>query len=268
MAFIGSRDAEITHAVMEWLLEHEKWDVLKLGWMDEAQAQRMVQALGSARTHRHLVTEAAGAPLLRLPASWDAYFRTLSPAFRAGLLRSRRGLEREHGTAFVRRVASPVEFERIWSILVSLHQRRWTARGRRGAFADPKFAEFHHRFALVALERSWLRLFSLEIGSAVAAVLYCLRFGPRVFYFQSGFDLAWSRFGPGRLLMAEAIRSAIEEGATEFDFLRGTERHKLFWHPEIRRDVHLTIFRRDLRVAFPVVWQERLRAARAQLARG
>ena len=74
-------------------------------------------------------------------------------------------------------------------------------------------------------------------------MLYCFRYGPRVSYFQAGFDTAWARYGPGRLLMAHAIRSSIEEGATEFDFMRGVEEHKLRWKPELRHDYHVTIFR-------------------------
>ncbi|HEY4593430.1 MAG TPA: GNAT family N-acetyltransferase, partial [Thermoanaerobaculia bacterium] len=53
-----------------------------------------------------------------------------------------------------------------------------------------------------------------------------------VYFYQSGFDPAHSALSPGTLLVAQAIRRAIEEGKTAFDFLRGDEPYKRRWKPQ------------------------------------
>jgi CelD/BcsL family acetyltransferase involved in cellulose biosynthesis len=50
-----------------------------------------------------------------------------------------------------------------------------------------------------------------------------------VYYYLSGFDPAHARYSPGAALVAFAIRSAIEERATQFDFLRKREEFKYQW---------------------------------------
>jgi CelD/BcsL family acetyltransferase involved in cellulose biosynthesis len=57
-----------------------------------------------------------------------------------------------------------------------------------------------------------------------------------VAFYSTGYDQAWSRYGPGRRIMATAIQGAIDEGATEFDFLRGHEEYKQAWGAEVRYD--------------------------------
>lgn len=262
---LGAMDPEVA---ARWLGGESAWDVLELGWMAEEQAEQIKREVARDRQRfRCLSTAAASAPLLRLPRSWEAYQHSLSPSFRSGLTRSRRRLERDRGPLVIRQIRSEEEFEHAWDVLVRLHQVRWEARGRRGAFAHPGFGEFHRRFGRAALERSWLRFYVLESGAEVLAALYCFQYGHSVSYFQGGFDPRWARYGPGRLLMAHAIRAAIEEGATEFDFLRGTERHKLHWKPVLRHDCHLVVYRKDPRVAMPVLWRQRFRAAREWVKR-
>ena len=63
-----------------------------------------------------------------------------------------------------------------------------------------------------------------------------MRYGDTVSFYATGYDEAWARYGPGRRVMAAAIRSAISEGAIEFDFLRGAESYKEAWTSRARLD--------------------------------
>lgn len=244
MAFICRAGEDITPEVADWIAGRvPEWDVAELRWVDEVQARRLAIALERYRGHVCVLTEADPSPVVRLPATWEEYRGLLGSSHRASLGRYARKLERERAPVDFRRAATAEEFGRAWSALVRLHQTRWRRRGLPGSFVKPHFEELHRQFARLALERGWLRLYHLEAREQIIAVLYCFRYGPRVSYFQAGFDTAWARYGPGRLLMAHAIRSSIEEGATEFDFMRGVEEHKLRWKPELRHDYHVTIFR-------------------------
>ena len=61
---------------------------------------------------------------------------------------------------------------------------------------------------------------------STAAVLLNYAYGGRYFYYLSGFDPAFARYRLGFVLLSRAIRAAIDEDATEFDFLRGREDYK------------------------------------------
>ncbi len=52
---------------------------------------------------------------------------------------------------------------------------------------------------------------------------------PRAYSYVFGFDPALAGISPGRLAVAAAIEQAIDEGATAFDFLSGTEPYKYQW---------------------------------------
>ncbi len=263
MGFIWPPGQDLTERILLRLLDEDgKWDVFDFAWMDGDQARRAVQAVERhRRTHTSILTETAKCPVLQLPSAWDPYVKTLSPSFRSGLRRSRLRLDRDHGPVEFLQVATEDEFDTAWEALISFHQARWRSRGLQGAFADPFFKSFHRRFGAVALRKGWLRFHVLRVREEIAATLYCFRFGSRICYFQGSFNPAWSRYGPGRLLMAHAIRSAIEEEAAEFDFLRGTERHKMHWRPRLRSDYHLAIFRRHPRISAAVVWADWVRHA-------
>lgn len=117
----------------------------------------------------------------------------------------------------------------------------------------------------MALLRGWLRLYLLSVDGNCIAVEYCLHIADRVADFQSGFDVRWSRFGVGTLLIAHAIREAIQEGASEFDFLRGGEAYKRRqWAAVDRRDVSLVTWRRNLRVGVTIAVREWSRALRSR----
>jgi CelD/BcsL family acetyltransferase involved in cellulose biosynthesis len=88
---------------------------------------------------------------------------------------------------------------------------------------------FHDAFSRLALARGWLRLFTLRVGEAPVAVLYCLRYGTTMHYFQSGFDDAWTRRSVGLVAMGLAIKASFEEGADEYDLLHGDEPYKFQW---------------------------------------
>src|SRR5207253_3308893 len=77
-----------------------------------------------------------------------------------------------------------------------------------------------------AAGRGWLRLWFLEVeGRAVAAWLG-FRFAGAASYYQAGRDPAWDRYAVGFVLLVHTMRAALEEGCSEYRFLRGGEEFK------------------------------------------
>jgi CelD/BcsL family acetyltransferase involved in cellulose biosynthesis len=173
--------------------------------------------------------------------SWDAYLGSLGPRHRYNFRRRLRNLEREH-TVRLHNILG--EFERGQALrhLVDLHLRSWKDRGGSDAFHDPRLLAFHDDLSRLALERGWLRLSLLELDGQAAAAFYGFRYG-RVFHFyQTGLDPAFSRWSIGLVMLGLTIKSAIEEGASEYDLLHGNESYKFLWSTQaralIRIDLH------------------------------
>src|SRR6185436_512520 len=96
------------------------------------------------------------------------------------------------------RLADRASFEADFERLVQLHELRWGERSP--AFVGP-LADFHRDFASVALERGWLRLWSLEVDGTTVAAWHGFRFGGFESYYQSGRDPAWDSYRVGFVLL-------------------------------------------------------------------
>lgn len=174
-------------------------------------------------------------PSLLLPASWDALMQQLGKKMRSNLGYYDRLLLRTHPDATYE-LAQAGTLEEGMTALFDLHQRRWNARWLPGVLGNPRVQRFHREIASAFLERGWLRLHLLRVEGRVRAVLYCFAVQGRTFYYLGGFDPELARLSIGTLLNGRAIRFAIEEGHTEFDFLRGNESYKYRWQPEARHN--------------------------------
>lgn len=188
----------------------------------------------------HCSSRPSPCPYLPLPASWDDFLAALGRNLRQNLGRYARKLDREAGARVVERMVSePGEAEASIVDLAELHRRSRAAGRSNLAFRHPGMVEFHRRVASRFAAEGKLRMHRLEVGGRVAAIVYCFRHGDVVSFYQTGFDPDLRQYGPGRRIMAAAIRSAIEEGAAEFDFLRGDEPHKSRWGALVRCDQRL-----------------------------
>jgi CelD/BcsL family acetyltransferase involved in cellulose biosynthesis len=113
--------------------------------------------------------------------------------------------------------------------LVELHRARWAARGQPGMLDDPALARFHAEVAGRLHRRGLLRLIGLVLEGRLRAVLYGFTDHGRCLFYLSGFDPEIATLSPGRLLIARALERARDDGAFEFDFLRGCEPYKYEW---------------------------------------
>jgi CelD/BcsL family acetyltransferase involved in cellulose biosynthesis len=152
---------------------------------------------------------------------WDAYLASRSSNFRQQVTRRERKLGREYEISY--RLADRASFESDFERLVQLHELRWGERSP--AFVGP-LAGFHRDFASVALDRGWLRLWSLEVDGTTVAAWHGFRFGGLESYYQSGRDPEWDSYRVGFVLLTHTMREAFNDGMGEYRMLRGAEAYK------------------------------------------
>ena len=192
-------------------------------------------------------TESIGepCPYISLPKTWPDFLVTLGKKTRSNIGYYERSLHKLFEVQ-IGWVAEPEKLDAEMTALFNLHQRRWNKRWLPGVFGSPKTQLFHRDVALSLLEQGHLRLFRISLDGETQAALYCFSFGDRISYYQGGFEPTMAKLSLGTVLTATAIRTAIEEGKTVFDFLRGDEEYKAKWTPLAKRNTRRIAVRTPL----------------------
>ena len=181
-------------------------------------------------------------PFIRLGGhTWDSFLETLGPEHRSNLRRRLKTLASRFDVSFEPATGEAARGEAFASLL-ALHEMRWRPRGGSEAFHTPGLRSFHEEISRAALARGWLRLYVLRLDGRAVAALYGFAYGGRFYFYQSGFDPAYARYGVGLVAMGLAIRAAIEEGLQEYDLLHGDEAYKFLWAREVRHLARLEIY--------------------------
>jgi CelD/BcsL family acetyltransferase involved in cellulose biosynthesis len=168
------------------------------------------------------VVRTESSPVLKHDGGFDSFLASRSRNFREQVRRRERRLEREHRIAF-RLTDEPDRLEPDFETLVRLHRARWGEGSR--AF-EPPLDRFHLEFARQALQRGWLRLWTLEVDGRAAAAWLGYRMGGAEWYYQAGRDPAMEREAVGFVLMAHTVRAALDDGIAEYRLLLGGESYK------------------------------------------
>ena len=216
--------------------ELNQWDLMLQ--LNQVRAENcVVSSLPEVlRKHRWMASQADinVCPFIDLRShTWESYLASLSSSQRYSFNRKLRALKR---SCEVRLdvIATRAEALRALDLVIELHQKRWGGRGSSEAFQTPAVTAFHQEFVDLAARRGWLRLIILNLDRAARAAIYGLRYGPTFYFYQSGFDPAYSKHSVGLVIMGLAIKQAIEENASEYDLLHGEEEYKFHWAHKLR----------------------------------
>jgi CelD/BcsL family acetyltransferase involved in cellulose biosynthesis len=176
--------------------------------------------------------EQARCLVLDLPTSFETYVTGLSKSLRYDV-------RRIDGKALRERDASVIWMDEsnqssFVDTFFELHKARWKSRGLPGAFLGSS-----ERFQRVWMSNpehlGMLRVNMLVAEGKPIGVVYGMKFGATMYFYQAGMDPGASALSPGTVLVAKLIDRAIEEGCTAFDFMRGDEPYKRRWKPNRER---------------------------------
>ena len=112
--------------------------------------------------------------------------------------------------------------------LMRLHELRWRASGKPGAFATPWLRRFHRELVSRGHPRGEVEVLRLAAAGEIHGYLYNFRHGGRTIAYQSGMAAtpSGSHGKPGLTAHALAIQLAIDRGDAAYDFLAGAHRYK------------------------------------------
>ena len=181
--------------------------------------------LGPALAAGWKSTPAETCPVLELPSTYEAYVKSLGKNMRDQIKRYPKRLEKEFQVEY-ELARTPAQVDAALADLFRLHGKRWRARGQTGVLGLPSRQRFHRAVCHGLLKRDALRLWTLRCNGAPACVLLNYVHRNVYYFFIGGFEPELMRWSVGTCLFARVFETAISEGATSFDFLRGEEEYK------------------------------------------
>ena len=218
------------------------WDEIVMASTRPGSVAAGLASAMASRGFRTAAIETERGPAVHLPDEEAAVSTLLSPPMRRKLAYYLRKLEAAGGVEF-KVCRSESELETGLDHLIALHQKRWTARNRRGCFASERFGTFHRRIAPILLREGRVALYSLSVGGTVVYVLYGFRDGTTLLAYQSGFDPDFDkRVSLGLVMLHHCLRQAVTEGVRDWDFLRGEEPYKTHWATDSRPILELHLW--------------------------
>jgi CelD/BcsL family acetyltransferase involved in cellulose biosynthesis len=173
--------------------------------------------------------------------TWDSYLATLGPAHRYNVRRRLRQLGRRFDVRFEQVLREPGRREAL-AHLVSLHNVRRETRGGSNAFHTRSLLAFHDEITFLALQKGWLRLFTLSLNNTPAASVYGFLYNEVFYFYQCGFDPAYENHSVGMAALGLSIQAALAENARVYDLLHGDERYKFHWATGNRQLARLELY--------------------------
>ncbi|WP_019613733.1 GNAT family N-acetyltransferase [Psychromonas ossibalaenae] len=126
--------------------------------------------------------------------------------------------------------------------LFSLHNQHWSHAGSSGSFQRrPELVAFYRLFVPLALNKGWLRLFSLESNNEIQAMQLGYVYNNDFLALQEGYNPKFLP-GSGQVLRYSAFSYCRQEKLSCYDFLGEYSDHKRRWLAEKKLGVNLFIW--------------------------
>lgn len=208
----------IAKELMSALTARDDWDRGDLEGLPENGS--WLGALAEAAESAGLAAEIAEddvAPMLHLPATWEAYLAGLKPKQRHEIRRKERRLRERFPEA--RLMRSSVEtLEADLDAFVDMHR---ASEGPKGRFMEKGMEPFFRRLGRELLPEGVFRLVFLEGDGEKLAGVVALRFEDDLLLYNSAYDPEHRAVAPGMVLISEIVKGGIGEGCARIDMLKG-----------------------------------------------
>ncbi len=161
-------------------------------------------------------------PQLELPSTWEEYLAGLNKKNRHELRRKLRRLS-QGGEVALESVGEQAAVEAALDDFLRLYRQ---SRADKAEFMTEQMERFFRAIVAALSAEGQIELLFLTLGGVRVATVLCFCRNGEALLYNSGYDPDYAYLSVGLLSKALALRKAIEEGRSRFDFLRGPEPYK------------------------------------------
>ncbi len=231
---LRGRERAVLSTILDYFLLDlaGKWDEISLAnMMADCEISRQLESLLVQSGYQKTSQEACF--YISLPDTWDGFLQRSSADLRSNIRRNRKALAQEGQIGYLMAV-DDTTLNQALEILIDLHQKRWTEKGKPGVFLSQKFLAFHRTLLPLSLKNHWVKLYVLSLDQIPIAAIYNFKYNNKIYFYQSGTNIHLEKkisgkISPGFLLHSHCIEEAISEGLHEYDFLSGGSIYKRRW---------------------------------------
>lgn len=234
---LAESEQECLSLFLDYLYKQKDWDFIYLYNIPETSTFPALLPKVAGKFPKFETRKGADCPYLTIPESIDGLMDGLSAKFRKNLRRSMRNLERDHGKVELKKYTEVGSLEETLQLFQNLHQKRWTLKGKPGAFADQDARDMNLNWARLMAEKDWLALYFLMVNNTPIATQCCFEYNQKIHYWLGGFDPTYVSYSVGNLMILKVLERCVEKKVREYDFMRGAEPYKFTWNAESRRNI-------------------------------
>jgi CelD/BcsL family acetyltransferase involved in cellulose biosynthesis len=209
------------NALIATLLRDPSWDELVLDGFAHEEARPLLAALPAFESRPRQ------SPYLEMRAVAETagdVLGLLSSGTRRRIRRSLRGF----GSVQTEWAETTEVALSILDELSHLHQLRWLAAGKPGAFASDRFRHFHRTLVQRLLPKGAVVLFRVRGPHGTLGCVYGFVERGRLLFYQSGLaSFQDNKLRPGLVTHALCMQAAADHGLVAYDFLPGESRYKV-----------------------------------------
>jgi CelD/BcsL family acetyltransferase involved in cellulose biosynthesis len=165
---------------------------------------------------------------LDVRGTWEDYERGLSGNLLRDLRKCSRALERE-GAVSMETVRGGEQLDQQLREAFIVEASGWKGAAGTAIQSDPRTQRFYTAIGRWAAGCGTLRLFMLRADRRPLAMCFALQAHGICHLLKAGYDPAYGRYSPGKLLMHAVIRECFRDGVTRVEFNGDTEPYKLSW---------------------------------------
>jgi CelD/BcsL family acetyltransferase involved in cellulose biosynthesis len=240
---------EMAAAALVRYLDRTGWDEFVLAGCVRSDALTALQSAFGLHSVNREAVRSYYIDLTAVRATGKPFEMTLSYKSRYNIRQSIK-LYRECGPLKLERAQDVDQAHEMLAELAELHEERWAAKGKLGAFASPRFRSFHYDLLIRLFGLGRIDLIRVSAGSETIGVIYNLIGPDQVFFYQCGFRITSNkRLRPGLVSLQTALEWYRESGVAEFDLMAGDLEYKRSFSDQFRDLEWCTIRRRGWRTA-------------------
>lgn len=231
-------EQEVATAFADFIMaKRSAWDIIRLNHVN---AESLFLSLVLQKKPPGSVSLPQPCPYISLPGRWEDFLAGLNKNARHNILRYGNRLKKDYPDQVnYPKIEREEDLSAAIDTFASLHLDRKSEQKMASTLSDPLQLDFLREITKKFNDNQWLHFYFLKVKEQPIAAIICFFYRGIFSFYQQGHDPAWAVYSPGRQITAYAVRTAIMEGAQEFDFLRGDEAYKYTWTNHSHVDIEL-----------------------------
>lgn len=140
--------------------------------------------------------------------------------------------------------------------ILRINRQRNRINGRRSMFLDRNRYAFINEVLPLLAKQGWLKIFLQQLDGKTIAYGIAFSFKNAIYYWNTSYDLDYSKCSPGKIIMYEMIRYCYENGYKKLDMMAGGEEYKFRWTSTLTNNYDFILRKNNIKTEFSLFYEK------------